>query len=279
MQKITALNRLRRTIQGWRDNDQRVALVPTMGALHDGHLALVKRVKRTSDRVVVSIFVNPKQFGAGEDLNRYPRDQAGDLRKLKSCEVDAVWMPDVATMYGDGYATDIVPAGAALGLEGDFRPEHFTGVATVCCKLFNQVAPDVAIFGEKDYQQLAVLRQLARDLDLPLKIIAGKTERERDGLALSSRNRYLSDHQRRIAPILYQILAGVAERARKAKRFSALESKAERDLISAGFDRVDYIAIRDADTLGPYDPDHNSHGRVLAAAWLGTTRLIDNCAI
>lgn len=260
----------------WKSAGERVALVPTMGALHDGHLSLVASAKKKSDRVVVSIFVNPTQFAEDEDLSTYPRDEAGDLKKLRALDVDCVWAPQTETMYGANFATKIVPEGAALGLEGAFRPDHFAGVATVCCKLFNQVQADIAMFGEKDYQQLCVIRQLVRDLDLPLKIEAGKTIRAKDGLALSSRNRYLSATARQIAPALAKVLREAAAQAKAGGRISSIETKAARTLIKAGFQSVDYVAVRDGETLGPYHANANRPGRVLAAAWLDQTRLIDN---
>ena len=279
MRKITALRGLRTQTADWRDSGETVALVPTMGALHDGHLSLVTRAKKQAQRVVVSIFVNPTQFTEGEDLSRYPRDEAGDLKKLRGLDVDAVWAPSVKVMYGATFATSIVPDGAADGLEGAFRPEHFAGVATVCCKLFNQVTPDIAVFGEKDYQQLCVIKQLVRDLDLPIKIIGGKTLRAKDGLALSSRNRFLTDRERASAPKLAEALKTIAKRAKEGARISILEDKAVRDLAKAGFTKVDYVAVRDAETLGPYKAGTKRRGRVLAAAWLGKTRLIDNCVV
>ena len=197
---------LRKVVAVWRKAGERVALIPTMGALHDGHLALVKQAQKRAERTVASIFVNPAQFAPHEDLAKYPRDEAGDLAKLKTVDCDLVWAPGGAEMYPDGFATRIVPAGAAGGLESDFRPHFFGGVATVCCKLFTQVGPDFAIFGEKDYQQLQVVRQMVRDLDLPLKIIGAKTIRETDGLAMSSRNKYLDAGQRRIAPAIHRAI-------------------------------------------------------------------------
>jgi len=250
-----------------------------MGALHDGHLSLVTRAKKQAQRVVVSIFVNPTQFCEGEDLSRYPRDEAGDLIKLRALDVYAVWAASIKVIYGDAFATSIVPGGAADGLAGAFRPEHFAGVATVCCKLFNQVTPDIAVFGEKDYQQLCVIKQLVRDLDLPIKIVGGKTLRAKDGLALSSRNRYLSERERACAPELAATLKATALRAKEGAGVGALERKAARDLTKARFTKVDYIAVRDAETLGPYKAGTKRRGRVLAAAWLGKTRLIDNCAV
>jgi pantoate--beta-alanine ligase len=262
-----------------------------MGALHEGHLALVKLARKKADHVVVSIFVNPTQFAAHEDLSRYPRDEAGDLTKLAAAQTDLVWAPPVAEMYPDGFATRIEPKGAALGLEGDIRPEHFAGVATVCAKLFNQVTPDVAVFGEKDYQQLCVIRQLVRDLDLGLKIIGMPTVREKDGLARSSRNRYLSAAERSVAPALHREIAIVAEEARllsgsrklsgsPAAYLEALCREASERLLAKGFQKIDYFAVRAAGTLAPvvaFTPDIKL--RVLGAAWLGTTRLIDNVSV
>lgn len=279
MRKVTNLRSLRRIIADWRTGAARIVLVPTMGALHAGHLSLVQAAAKHGDKCVVSIFVNPTQFGEGEDLSRYPRDEAGDLKQLRTLDVDAVWMPPVDVVYPDGFATEVVPKGAALDMEGAHRPHHFTGVATVCCKLFNQVTPDVAIFGEKDFQQLAVLRQLVRDLNINVKIVPGKTVREASGLALSSRNRYLNERERSIAPELYATLKGAAKAAKAGARPSTVEANAKRKLASAGFGPIDYVAVRDATTLGRYVAGKSTAGRVLAAAWLGKTRLIDNCRI
>ena len=279
LRKISTIKALRSKTAALQRQGQRLALVPTMGALHDGHLSLVRLTKKHCPRVAVSIFVNPTQFAAGEDLSQYPHDEAGDMRKLADLDVDLVWAPSVQVMYGKDFATPIEPAGAALELEGAFRPHHFSGVATVCCKLFNQVRPDIAIFGEKDFQQLAVVRQMVRDLDLDLKVVSGPTIRHADGLALSSRNRYLSAAERHIAPILTQVITAAAKRTNEGGRISAIENKAMRDLAKAGFSQVDYVSIRDTETLKPYKRATGRPGRVLAAAWLGSTRLIDNCAI
>ncbi|MEQ1577908.1 MAG: pantoate--beta-alanine ligase [Hyphomicrobium sp.] len=291
MRTVRRIRDLRRTVATWRGAGDVIALVPTMGALHDGHLELVKLARKKAARVVVSIFVNPTQFAANEDLSRYPRDEAGDLAKLTTAQADLVWAPGVEEMYGPDFASKIVPSGAALGLEGEIRPHHFGGVATVCAKLFNQVTPDCAVFGEKDYQQLCVIRQLVRDLDLDLKIIALPTVRESDGLARSSRNRYLSQAERAVAPALFAGISSVAVGARhlaSARKFaghpaSALEAlcrEASAKLLASGFSKVDYIAVRDATTLAPMGIlSPQSQMRVLAAAWLGTTRLIDNVPV
>jgi pantoate--beta-alanine ligase len=269
---------LENELGAWRRSSQSIALVPTMGALHEGHLALVREGRRRADRVVVSLFVNPAQFAPHEDFARYPRDEEGDLAKLDGAGCDLVWAPSVDRMYPEGFATRIVPAGAAEGLEGEFRPHFFSGVATVCCKLFNQVRPHLAIFGEKDYQQLQVVRQMVRDLDLPLEIVGYPTVREADGLAMSSRNAYLSPAQRRIAPRLYAVITEAARAVAEGGAVAAAEARARATLTEAGF-KVDYVAVRDARTLKPVTGGHVAGLRVLAAAWLGETRLIDNVAV
>ena len=249
-----------------------------MGALHDGHLALVRLAREHARRVVVSIFVNPAQFGPKEDLARYPRDEAGDTAKLASVDCDLVWAPDAAAMYPQGFATRIVPEGAALGLEADVRPQFFAGVATVCCKLFAQAAPKAAVFGEKDYQQLCVVRQMVRDLNLPLDIIGAPAIREPDGLAMSSRNRYLTPDERRIAPGLHAQLTAAADSIAAGSRISIACAKARNALGQTGF-KVDYFTLRDALTLSPVDTLSGQPLRLLAAASLGQTRLIDNLAV
>lgn len=270
---------LRRIVATWRKAGETVALVPTMGALHDGHLTLVRAAQAKAKRAVVSIFVNPTQFAPTEDLARYPRDEAGDLARLAGVGTDLVWSPEPAEMYPEGFATRIVPEGAALGLEGEFRPHHFGGVATVCCKLFSQVTPDCALFGEKDFQQLAVVRQMVRDLNLPLTIVGVPTVREPDGLALSSRNRYLTPEERTIAPKLNAALCSIAEKVAAGGKVAAAVKSATVAVERAGFAKIDYIAVRDAETLGDWKPSSGRHGRILAAAWLGKTRLIDNIAL
>lgn len=253
-----------------------VALVPTMGALHEGHMALVEKAKKTADHVVVSIFVNPKQFAPTEDLATYPRSETTDLRQLKAKGVALAWIPSPEVMYPDGFSTRVVPAGAARDLETDHRPHFFEGVATVVTKLFTQVRPDFAVFGEKDYQQLCVVRRLSRDLDLGVEIIASETTREKDGLALSSRNAYLSKEEREVAPALNRTIRKVAAETLTGRPIPVLRAEATMHLLTEGFRRVDYIEVRDAETLGAYDPASGRPGRVLAAAWLGSTRLIDN---
>jgi pantoate--beta-alanine ligase len=276
---VRTLAALRRTVAGWRETGDTIALVPTMGALHDGHLSLVRTGRRKAGRVVVSIFVNPTQFAPHEDLSRYPRDEAGDRAKLAGAGADLIWAPSADVMYPDGFATRIIPDGAALGLEGEVRPHHFGGVATVCAKLFHQVLPDTAVFGEKDYQQLCVIRQLVRDMDLPLKIIGAPISRETDGLARSSRNAYLTAPERQIAPALYRAIKGVAAVAGKRGPVNKAIELARQDLLEAGFARVDYIDVRDAETLGDFRPGSGRPARVLAAAVVGATRLIDNVPV
>lgn len=275
---IRTIHDLRKVTAEWRRAGDSIALVPTMGALHPGHLALVEHAKKSADRAIVSIFVNPTQFAPHEDLARYPRDEAGDLAKLQHVNADIVWSPDVEEMYPAGFSTAVKAGSAAADLEGAFRPHHFDGVATVCCKLFNQVTPDFAVFGEKDYQQLAVLRQLVDDLNMPLTLVTVPTVREADGLALSSRNAYLSGREREIAPALYATITEAALKAAAGAPFTVITTDAMANLAAAGFTKVDYVEIRDAQTLSaavsPGKPL-----RVLAAAWLGKTRLIDNVAV
>jgi len=270
---------LRATVSGWRREGARIALVPTMGALHEGHLSLVRLAREHADRVVASVFVNPKQFAPTEDLDRYPRQEAKDAELLAGASCDLLWAPSPAEMYPDGFTAAITLGGPADGLETDFRPQMFGGVATVVAKLLNQVGPDVAVFGEKDYQQLLVIRRLVRDLDLPVQIVAGPTGRDEHGLALSSRNAYLSEPERAVAVRLNAVLADAAQRARAGAPVTEVETEAVRALLASGFDRVDYVAVRRADDLAPFEAVVNAPARVLAAAWLGRTRLIDNMAV
>jgi pantoate--beta-alanine ligase len=276
---VRTIPELRLITAAWRKSGETIALIPTMGALHDGHLALVREGQRRATRTVVSIFVNPTQFAPHEDFSRYPRDEAGDLAKLATLgaggRCDLVWAPDAASMYPPGSATRVHPKGAALGLETDYRPHFFEGVATVCCKLFTQVGPDFAIFGEKDYQQLQVVRQMARDLDLPLEVVGLPTIREPDGLAMSSRNRYLSSEDRQTAVLIPQAIADVQAAMAAGVSIADATTAATRKLTAGGF-KVDYVEVRDARTLEPYQAGGVQPPRVLVAAWLGKTRLIDN---
>jgi pantoate--beta-alanine ligase len=270
---------LRLRVRLWRNKGARIALVPTMGALHEGHIALIREAKARADRVVVSIFVNPAQFAPHEDFARYPRDIAKDRQLLEATGgADLIYAPDAKDIYPDGFSTRIVVDGPAAGLESDFRPHFFGGVATVVTKLFVQCAPDVAMFGEKDYQQLRVVKRLVRDLDLPLDIVGVATLREADGLALSSRNAYLTAEQRAVAAHLNHVLSAVAERAKSGVSIPQAEAEGGAALLNAGFDRVDYVALRDADTLAPLR-SLSGRARVLAAARVGNVRLIDNMAV
>jgi pantoate--beta-alanine ligase len=267
---------LREAVAAWRAAGERVALVPTMGALHDGHMALVDAAKRAAERVVVSIFVNPKQFGPNEDLGKSPRKELADSRMLAAAGVDLLWMPPVEVMYPEGYATNISVSGVSDVLDGAHRPGHFDGVATVVTKLFNQVRPDVALFGEKDWQQLAVIRRLVTDLDLDIEIQGVLTQREDDGLARSSRNVYLVPEDRARAVALPRAL-GVAERAiAKGGDPEAALAQAREMLTQARFE-IDYVTLADAETLG--DPVEGRPMRLLAAARIGGTRLIDNIPV
>ncbi len=253
-----------------------IALVPTMGALHDGHVSLVRLAKRRAKKVVVSIFVNPTQFAAHEDLGSYPRTWKADISRLASEGVDLVWNPDVKTMYPEGFATRIAPEGPALaGLEDRFRPHFFGGVATVVAKLFTQVQPDFAFFGEKDFQQLKVVTRMARDLDLGVRVIGGAIVRERDGLAMSSRNVYLSAEERHAAPTLFRTLKATSKRMRAGGDFRSALAAAADAIAEAGF-ALDYIEARHAETLAPASSLNDGPVRLLVAAKIGTTRLIDN---
>lgn len=269
---------LRLRVRTWRSEGRRIGLVPTMGALHEGHISLVRLALETCDRVVTSIFVNPTQFAPNEDFSTYPRTFDDDVAQLARANCHLVWAPTAGEMYPTGFATRVVPGGASEGLETDFRPHFFGGVATVCTKLFQQVTPDIAVFGEKDYQQLAVIRQIVRDLDMPLAIVGAETVREADGLAMSSRNRYLSADERRTAPLIHRVISGVAAHILEGGNADEACAEAAQRLTAGGFGKIDYVAVRDAATLGAYDPAKGA-GRVLAAAWLGKTRLIDNIAI
>jgi pantoate--beta-alanine ligase len=269
---------LRRAIAGWRGAGERVALVPTMGALHDGHLALARLARDRAERVVVSIFVNPTQFAPGEDFSSYPRTLEEDRRRLGSL-ADLIFTPAVEEMYPEGSATTVSVAGpAAAGLEDRFRPTHFQGVATVVAKLLIQAMPDVAIFGEKDFQQLKVITRMARDLHLPVRILGGETVREPDGLALSSRNRYLSAAERATAPRLHAALEACAEAIRAGADPAKAAAEAGTALAGAGF-AIDYVEARHAESLAPVETPAHGPLRVLAAVRLGRTRLIDNVAV
>ena len=270
---------LRRALDGLRARKATTALVPTMGALHDGHVSLVRLAKRRAQKIIVSIFVNPTQFAPAEDFGSYPRTWKGDVAKLTAENVDLIWNPDVKAMYPDGFATRIVPEGpATAGLEDRFRPHFFGGVATVVGKLFTQCRPDVAIFGEKDFQQLRVVAQMARDLDLGVKVIGSRTVRERDGLAMSSRNVYLSPDERQTAPVLYRAMKESAKRLKAGGEFETAMAAGRELIARAGF-TLDYFEARHAETLAPIASVKDGPVRILVAAKLGKTRLIDNTGV
>ena len=264
---------LRASVGAWRAAGETIGLVPTMGALHQGHLALVRASKAQCARTVATIFVNPTQFGPNEDFASYPRDPTRDIGLLETNGADLLYMPDVATMYPHGFATTVSVAQLTETLCGPHRPGHFAGVTTVVAKLLNQAGADAAFFGEKDFQQLAIIRRMVADLDLPVRIVGVPTVREPDGLALSSRNAYLTPEQRRVAPTLHRTIAAIANAPSK----SAADQAKDR-LIHAGFTKVDYVTIADAETLHSVT-DFARPARVFAAAWLGRTRLIDNVPV
>jgi pantoate--beta-alanine ligase len=274
---VTTIAALRARILGWRKSGARIGLVPTMGALHEGHLTLVRETGKRADKVVVSIFVNPAQFAPHEDFDRYPRALDSDSAKLTGL-TDLVFAPSVAEMYPQGFATRLEVGGPSAGLETDFRPHFFGGVATVVSKLLIATMPDVAMFGEKDYQQLHVIRRLTADLGLPIDILGGAIVRENDGLAMSSRNAYLNPSERKIAGQLNRILTSVGERARAGAPIVEAEASGREELLRSGFQTVDYVAIRDAETLAPL-VSLMRPARVLAAVKIGGTRLIDNMAV
>jgi pantoate--beta-alanine ligase len=270
---------LHRALDRLRLRKATVALVPTMGALHDGHVSLVRLAKRRASKVVVSIFVNPAQFAPTEDFGSYPRTWKADVARLAAENVDLIWNPDVKTMYPDGFATRIVPEGPAVaGLEDRFRPHFFGGVATVVGKLFTQVRPDFAIFGEKDFQQLRVVARMAGDLDLRVKVVGSRTVRERDGLAMSSRNVYLSPEERQTAPVLYRAMKESVRRLRAGDDVNAAMAGGAEMITAAGF-TLDYFEVRHAETLAPVQSASDGPMRILVAAKLGKTRLIDNVAV
>jgi pantoate--beta-alanine ligase len=270
---------LRRAVDSLRVRKATIALVPTMGALHDGHVSLIRLAKRRANKVIVSIFVNPTQFAPSEDFSSYPRTWKADVAKLAAENVDLIWNPDVKTMYPDGFATRIAPEGpATVGLEDRFRPHFFGGVATVVGKLFMQVRPDIAIFGEKDFQQLRVVTRMAGDLDLAVKVIGSKTIRERDGLAMSSRNVYLTPEQRGAATTLYRVMKHGAARLRAGDGIDAVMAGGAEMITAAGF-VLDYFEVRHAGTLAPMTAAKDGPVRILVAAKLGATRLIDNIAV
>lgn len=277
---VRTVAELRAQVRAWRRAGETVGFAPTMGALHDGHLSLVKLARTRADRVVVSVFVNPTQFGPNEDFDAYPRSEARDAELLASAGCDLLFAPTVPEMYPPGFSTTVTVAGVTEPLDGQARPGHFAGVATVVTKLLNQCGPDVAVFGEKDYQQLQVIRRLVRDLDLPVEIVGAPTARAEDDLALSSRNAYLSKDERESAPALARALKAAAERLRAGDPVAEVEAEAIAAITAAGFRQVDYVEVRTAEDLSRLGPGPiNAPARILAAAFHGKTRLIDNMAV
>jgi pantoate--beta-alanine ligase len=278
MDIVRSIDDLRRRVADWRTHGDTAALVPTMGALHEGHLTLVRTARESARRVVVTIFVNPTQFAPGEDFASYPRREHTDAELLSVAGADLLFTPSVEEMYPGGHSTRVRVGGPADTLESEFRPGHFDGVATVVAKLLLQALPDVALFGEKDYQQLLVIRRMVRDLDVPVRIEGVPTVREADGLALSSRNAYLTPAERAIAPTLHRTISAVARAVTEGGSPEREASLAADTLARAGFRKVDYVAVRDAETLERVG-DASRPARVLAAAWLGRARLIDNVPV
>ena len=278
MQIIRELSALRNTVRAWQTNNRRIALVPTMGALHAGHMALVAEARKRADRVVVSLFVNPTQFAPGEDLAAYPRKGDEDAAMLEDAGIDVLWMPGVEAMYPEGFATTISVAGVSEGLEGAHRPGHFDGVATVVAKLLGQAQPDLALFGEKDFQQLAVVRKMVADLNIRVGIVDVPTERDSDGLALSSRNVYLTPEERTAARALPDALNEAAVAISAGESVENALRRARAKLEAAGFGPIDYIELCDAASLRPVR-ETKGNLRLLAAAKLGRARLIDNVAV
>ncbi len=277
---VRTVSALRAQISAWKRQGFTVGFVPTMGALHEGHLTLVREAGRRVDRVVASVFVNPTQFAAHEDLGTYPRREAQDAEMLAGAGCHLLFAPTVEEMYPDGFATAVSVGGPSAGLETDFRPHFFGGVAVVVAKLLNQVQAEVAVFGEKDYQQLMVVRRMARDLDIPTDVVGSPTERDGYGLALSSRNAYLGEAELETARRLNGVLAEAGAQATGRRPLAAVERDAHAALLKAGFERIDYVAVRRADDLAPFrDGVVDAPARILAAAWLGRTRLIDNMAV
>jgi len=278
MQIIREMGDLALALSEWRNTGETIALVPTMGALHAGHMALVDAARTKADRVVASIFVNPLQFGPTEDLDRYPRQEAADAKLLEQHGCDLLWMPTAAQLYPPGFATTVSVSGVSERWDGAARPGHFAGVATVVAKLFIAAGPDMAFFGEKDFQQLAVIRRMTADLGLGVTVYGVPTVRDADGLALSSRNAYLSPDERRRALSLPRSLEEAADAIRGGEPIGTALEEAKRKLGEAGFERIDYFALVDAATLEPLDQP-SGEMRLIAAATIGTTRLIDNIRV
>lgn len=277
MRTVRTIPDLRAAVAEWRGDGLRVGLVPTMGGLHEGHLSLIRLAGALTDRVIATLFVNPAQFAPTEDFDAYPRDEDADKAMFEGAGAALLFAPDISEIYPPGHSTKVHVQGLSEILEGEFRPHFFIGVATVVSKLLIQALADVAVFGEKDYQQLRVLTQMARDMDIPTEIVGAPTVREADGLAMSSRNRYLTTEERTRAPALHDAIQAVAEAVASGAAPDAECAAARAKLEAAGFGQIDYVSVRDAETLGDYAPGRP--GRVLAAAWLGKARLIDNVAV
>jgi len=275
---VRTLSALRETVAGWRADGLTVGLVPTMGALHEGHLSLVRAGLARTHRVIVTLFVNPKQFNNSADLAAYPRTEDSDAAKLAPAGAHLLYAPNAEEIYPEGFSTTVSVAGGSKAMEGRFRPGHFEGVATVVAKLFLQSGADFAFFGEKDFQQLQVVRRMARDLDIPIEVVACPTIRERDGLAMSSRNVHLSPPERALAPRLAATLSETAEKLAAGAEAEPLLVEASRSLGRAGFGKVEYIELRSAASLAPLTKA-SEPARLLAAVWLGQVRLIDNVAV
>lgn len=273
---------LQNAVRAWRSGGQRIGFVPTMGALHEGHLSLIEKAKENADRVVASIFVNPAQFAPGEDFDAYPRQESQDLEALTRAGCDLVYLPTVAEMYPDGSSTNVRVERLSDLLDGRFRPHFFYGVTTVVARLFLHVQPDIAVFGEKDFQQLQIIRRMVRDLGFPVTILGGATMRDPDGLAQSSRNQYLTAHERRIAGAMFAALHRAATRLALGTSPAAVLDEARQHILHAGFQKLDYVSLVDPDSLADM-PDaplaNGTKARLLAAAWLGKTRLIDNVSV
>ena len=277
-QIIRKYSELDAATNGWRVNRESIAIVPTMGALHEGHLSLVRMAKYYANRVIVTIFVNPKQFNQESDLEHYPRSEAADIQVLAPLSVDAVYIPDIEEIYPPGFATTISVSGVSDGLCGSFRDGHFDGVATVVAKLFSQTRADIAVFGEKDFQQFHVVKRMVNDLSMPTIIKSAPTVREPDGLAMSSRNTILSPDQRKIAPEFYRCLHAAAKRLEDGNSVDTTIERAKREIVDAGFSSVEYVELRTDRDLRPIRKT-GQPSRLLAAVWLGEVRLIDNIAV
>lgn len=278
MQIIRKVQELRAWTALQRLDRQTIAFIPTMGALHEGHISLVKAGKNQCSRTLASIFVNPKQFGPKEDFASYPRTETQDVEMLQAAGIDAVFLPAPQEIYPQGFSTEVSVKGISDDLEGIARPQFFYGVATVVAKMLLQALPDVGVFGEKDYQQLHIIRRMVNDLDIPVNIVGAPTVREKDGLAMASRNRYLSEADRAIAPLLYKTLVNVADALRQGKPAQAALFEAKDALVKGGFARVDYLELRDAESLSPVESAAKP-ARLLTASYIGNTRLIDNIAV